>query len=143
MVYMTIKKIQIISNAISFGPMPEPDTEVEQRLTINEKGQVWFSRYQFGDGIGKYELINKEILHISRETAEEIMKTADDVLNANIDLYATDVGVWELTATDACGQKQNKSGSMIYGECEAIDCLCRLIREALRKNDLFLMDGAQ
>ena len=35
--------------------MPEPDTEVEQHLTVNAKGQVWFSaltyeQYELGKG---------------------------------------------------------------------------------------------
>ena len=140
---MTISKIQIISNVIGYGPMPESDTEVEQHLTINDKGQVWFSRYQFGDGFGKYQLMKKEILQITKEAAEEIMKTADDVLNAKDDLFATDVGVWELTATDFSGKEIHKSGSMIYGDCEAINRLCRIIRSALERNDLFLLDGGE
>ena len=140
---MTIRKIQIISNVIGYGPMPEADTEIEQHLTINDKGQVWFSRYQFGDGFGKYQLMKKEIHHIAKEAAEEIMKTADDVLNAQDDLFATDVGVWELTATDYSGTETHKSGSMIYGNCEAINRLCRMIRSALKRNDLFLLDGGE
>ena len=140
---MTIKKIQIISNAISFGPMPEPDTEVEQHLTFNEKGKVWLSRYRFGDGFGKYQLMKKEILQITKEAADEIMKAADDVLNTQDDLFATDVGVWELIATDFSGKEIHKSGSMIYGDCEAINRLCRMIRSALERNDLFLLDGGE
>ena len=140
---MTIRKIQISSNVIGYGPMPESDTEIEQHLTINDKGQVWFSRYQFGDGFGKYQLMKKDILQIAKEAAEEIMKTADDVLNAQDDLFATDVGVWELTATDYSGKETHKSGSMIYGDCVAINRLCRMIRSALERNDLFLLDGGE
>ena len=140
---MTFKKMKLVSNDICYGPMPEPDTEVEQHLTINEKGQVWFSRYRFGDGFGKYQLIKKEILYISQEAAGEIMKIANEVLNDQNDLFVTDVGVWELIATDFSGKETHKSGSLIYGGCEAIDRFCRLIREALKRNDLFLMDGGQ
>ena len=140
---MTIRKIQISSNVIGYGPMPESDTEVEQHLTINDKGQVWLSRYQFGDGFGKYQLMKKEIMQIAKEAAKEIMKAADDVLNAQDDLFATDVGVWELTATDYSGKETHKSGSMIYGDCVAINRLCRIIRCVLERNDLFLLDGGE
>ena len=140
---MAIRKIQISSNVIGYGPMPESDTEVEQHLTINDKGQVWFSRYQFGDGFGNYQLMKKEILQITKEAAEEIMKAADDVLNAQDGLFATDVGVWELIATDFSGKETHKSGSMIYGDCEPINRLCRMIRSALKRNDLFLLDGGE
>ena len=43
-----LKKICIISNNICYGPIPVPSDEVEQRITINEQGRVWFSGYNFG-----------------------------------------------------------------------------------------------
>lgn len=43
-----LKKVRIVSNHICYGPMPEPDEEVEQHLTINNEGRVWFSGYNFG-----------------------------------------------------------------------------------------------
>ena len=45
----TLKKMRIVSNNICYGPMPEPDEEVEQLLTINDEGHVWFSGYKFGN----------------------------------------------------------------------------------------------
>lgn len=39
----TLKKICIVSNNICYRPMPKPDEEVEQHLTINNEGRVWFS----------------------------------------------------------------------------------------------------
>ena len=39
----TLKKIRIVSNNICYGPMPDSDDEVEQHLTINDEGRVWFS----------------------------------------------------------------------------------------------------
>ena len=107
------------------------------------KGRCGSADIDSGDGFGKYQLIKKEILHISQEVAGEIMKIANEVLNDHNDLFATDVGVWELIATDFSGKETYKSGSLIYGGCEAIDRFCRLIREALKRNDLFLMDGGQ
>ena len=44
-----LKKVRILSNNICYGSMPEPDDEVEQHLTINDKGYVWFSGYNFGN----------------------------------------------------------------------------------------------
>lgn len=42
----TLKKVRIVSNNICYGPMPEPDEEIEQHLTINDEGRVWFSGYK-------------------------------------------------------------------------------------------------
>ena len=45
----TLQKIRIVSNSICYGPPPEPEEEVEQHLTINAEGRVWFSSYKFGE----------------------------------------------------------------------------------------------
>ena len=37
----TLQKIRLVSNSICYGPCPEPDDEVEQRLTITSEGKVW------------------------------------------------------------------------------------------------------
>ena len=50
----TLKKMCIVSNAICYGTPPEPEDEVEQHLTINSEGRVWFSDYAFGESFGKY-----------------------------------------------------------------------------------------
>lgn len=42
-------KIRIVSNNICYGPCPEPTDEVEQHITINAEGRVWFSAYNFGE----------------------------------------------------------------------------------------------
>lgn len=41
----TLKKIRIVSNALSYGLEPGHDEEVEQHLSISDIGQVWFSGY--------------------------------------------------------------------------------------------------
>ena len=38
----TLKKVRIVSNNICYGPMPKPDKEVEQHLTVDDEGHVWF-----------------------------------------------------------------------------------------------------
>ncbi len=48
-------KIRIVSNGMGYGPCPEPNDIVEQHITINSDGRVWFSAYAFGEGFGKYE----------------------------------------------------------------------------------------
>lgn len=53
----TLKKMRIVSNNICFDPMSRPDEEVEQHITINNDGRVWFSVYSFGYGEGRYTKI--------------------------------------------------------------------------------------
>ena len=35
-----LKKIQLISNNMGYGPEPEQGEELEQRLTITDKGRI-------------------------------------------------------------------------------------------------------
>ena len=56
------KKIRIVSNCIGYGPRPAADAEVEQRLTINTAGQIWFSAYNYGGGFGHYEKVTTDAL---------------------------------------------------------------------------------
>lgn len=60
----TLKKIRIVSNNICYGPMPDPDDEVEQHLTINDEGRVWFSGYNFGHSGERYEKARSKIFKI-------------------------------------------------------------------------------
>lgn len=136
-----MKKVQIISNCICYGPVPRPNSEIEQRLTINDRGQVWFSRYRYGNGEERYPLINKEYLHIAKEDAEEILKLADEVTKIEDDLFVTDVGYWELTVTDTDTVVAKKAGSLIRTDLESIQKFCDKIREALDRRGLFLLDG--
>lgn len=57
-------KIRIVSNNICYGPCPEPTDEVEQHITINAEGRVWFSSYIFGEEAGKHEKARKKNFNI-------------------------------------------------------------------------------
>ena len=136
-----MKKVQIISNNMCYGPAPRPNTEIEQHLTINEKGQVWFSRYRYGNGETRYPLISKEYLRIAKEDAKEILNLAGEVTKIEDDLFATDVGDWELTFTDTENKTSRKAGSLIDTDLEPIKKFCDKIRRALNRRGLFLLDG--
>ena len=48
-----IREIEIVSDALTMV-MPEPDDEVEQRLTLKRDGTVTLKRFVFGNGINQY-----------------------------------------------------------------------------------------
>ena len=50
-----IKRIQLITNVMGYGLPPEPNEEVEQRITINSSGDVWLSSYNYGEGDFNYD----------------------------------------------------------------------------------------
>lgn len=84
----TLKKIRIVSNNICYGPMPDSDDEVEQHLTINDEGRVWFSGYNFGhsgegyeyvfDGNCKPDVINRIALDYHRVTKIKLQEVPED-----------------------------------------------------------------
>ena len=47
--------MRIVSNNICYSPIPEPDEEVEQHLTINDEGRVWLSGYNLENEGEPYE----------------------------------------------------------------------------------------
>ena len=104
-------------------------------------GQVWFSRYRFGDDMEHHPLIRKEYSRISDEDAKEILKLSEAVINAKRVPDETDTGYWKLTVTDADGEISRKDGSLIYSDSKIIQDLCRSIRRSLKEWNLFLLDG--
>lgn len=63
-------KLRLKSNASSYGPIPEPDAEVEQKLEVSvKKKTARLSCYNFGNG-AKY-LLNQ--VYVRRESEKDIM----------------------------------------------------------------------
>ena len=62
-------KLRLKSNASSYGPIPEPDAEVEQKLEVSvKKKTARLSCYNFGNG-AKY-LLNQ--VYVRRESEKDI-----------------------------------------------------------------------
>ena len=136
-----MKKVQIISNSICYGPAPRPNSEIEQRLTINDRGQVWFSRYRYGNGEERYPLIGKEYMRIAKEDAEEILNLASEMTMLGDDLFVTDTGEWEMIVTDSDSFTTRKAGPLIRTNSEPQQKFCNIIRKTLNRKGLFLLDG--
>ena len=136
-----LKKLQLTSNRICYGPCPEPDDEVEQHLTITANGRVWFSRYCFGEN-GKYRLLQKDTFTISSEAARRIMdECAECFSKINLTEYFTDVGSWNATLTNKDGQVFRISSSLGFDLKTANNSLSNIIRKNLGRDDLYVFDG--
>ncbi len=136
-----LSKIQITSNVLGYGPCPEPDDEIEQRLTINHQGKVWISRYAYGD-VGKYELIQKDTTSINKEQLAFLFEKYTRYFSDKpIMPLATDVGSFELVLTNTESEQFKYKGSII--PCYEIDDkdLSAWTREILDCPHLFVFDG--
>jgi hypothetical protein len=138
----SVKKIQIISNNICYGHCPEPDEEVEQRLTINADGRVWFSGYNFGQGFHNYLCGRRKNFTIGKKAAAPILNAIGTYFSTAHDTtFVTDIGRWDVTITNTEGKPYQYTGS-ICCDFIAVDVdLSDLIRDTLDLPDLFVFDG--
>ena len=137
-----IKSMRLISELIGYGPMPVPDQEVEQRLTLNSRGQLWFSNYLYGDGV-KYKLHHKERRTISSTDAENILQAVSKMF-ASPQTYAliADVGMWRMTLLNEVGQYFEYEGALAsYGENDPLGVISDELRKTLSMPQLAAFDG--
>ena len=140
----TAQKIRIVSNNICYGPTPGPDEEVEQHITINSEGRVWFSAYIFGSGYSEHEKSRSKIFSIGKEAVSKILDAFSAYFSGEyIEVFATDIGVWDLEITNTEGKVYKFRGSLCADlEVDGID-LSDLVREILGMDDLYVFDGNQ
>lgn len=136
-----IKKIRLVSNCICFGPYPEPEDEVEQHLTLNNKGQIWFSSFCFGQGHGKYEKCYTRRMSIDMDKAKYVLNAVASAFENFDPMIVTDVGTWDIEITDTCENNFKYTGSL-YGIIDTYEQnLSDLIRDELQMPELLLFDG--
>ena len=138
----TLKKVRIVSNNICYGPMPQPDDEVEQRLTINCDGRVWFSGYNLGSSREQFQRARTKNYKIEKTLADNLLNAlADHFGNEYYETFSTDVGEWVMEMTNTEGTTYKFSGSL----CADFDYhgtdLSDLVRDTLGMEDLYVFDG--
>ncbi len=138
----TLKKIRIVSNNICYGPRPQPDDEVEQCLTINSEGRIWFSRYIYGDGQEKHPKSRTQNFSINDEATKSIFNAMSAYFgNEYTEIFATDSGNWTMELTNTDDVTYTFKGSL----CSAFEYngedLSDIIREGLGMDELYVFDG--
>lgn len=138
----TLKKMRIVSNNICYGPMPEPDKEVEQHLTINDEGRVWFSGYNFGHGGGRFEKARSRAFKIEKADTDRVLGAVAAYFGKECDeIYATDIGDWEMELTNMEGVTYKFQGPLCVDfDYEGTD-LSDLVRDTVGMDDLYVFDG--
>ena len=138
----TLKKMRIVSNNICYGPMPEPDEEVEQHLTINDEGRVWFSGYNYGRGGERYKKARNHNFKIEKTSINRLFDAITEYFSNGYDeIFATDIGDWVMELTNTDGKTYKFRGSLCADfDYEGTD-LSDLVRETVGMDDLFVFDG--
>lgn len=133
----TFQKFKLISNNICYGPEPDPDDEVEQRLSVKADGGVWLTKYRYGEIDDRPRLLKKEKIPADAETIKRILDTVGRNFEDYDNVLATDVGVWDIELTNTVGKAVHISGSLCP---DSFHGLSDYIREQFGRNDLFLFD---
>lgn len=136
------QKVRIVSNNICYGPPPEPDDEVEQHITINADGRVWFSAYNFSSGFGEHKKARSKIYTIEKSTAAKVLSAIASYFSTDyMEWFATDIGDWNMEITNTEGAAYKFRGSLCCDiEVDGVD-LSDMIRDALGMDDLYVFDG--
>lgn len=137
-----LKKVRIVSNNICYGPMPAPNDEVEQHLTINDEGRVWFSGYNFGHGSERYKKARTKNFKIEKSLADRLLNALAAYFgNEYTEVLATDIGSWVMELTNTEGITYKFRGSL----CADFDYngtdLSDLVRDTVGMADLYVFDG--
>lgn len=133
------KRIRLVSNSIGYGPQPAPDKEVEQRLTIASDGRVFYSSYNYGDGI-KYHKTRSASGKIAAETAKQLLEQVGNFFaSPETDLSACDAGCWVLAITNTDDMTFLFRGALCCTDFDLSE-IASSIREALDMPQLYLFD---
>ena len=135
-------RIKLEANCLGYGPCPEPEDIVEQHLTVNAAGRVWFHEYQFGHVPGRYEMRSKQIGSIDSCAAKELINTVAEYFRHDYEnIFATDIGQWTLQIVNSEKEIFTVSGSLCAElRVDGVD-LSDLLRKTVGIETLFAFDG--
>lgn len=167
-----IHSILLISNDFGYGRFPKPWEEIEQHLSISETGEVRLNGYGWSFGEDEAEMFDSPELQAWLEThtlatpnsngyrklySKRIrISPADARLLLSVvglmlehplpDEVVTDVGSWELTATDVEGKKHKDFGPLYESVTRDMERMygfqiSPLFRRILGMDNLLLFDG--
>ena len=131
------RKITIFSDGVCYGPAPEDSEELQQRLTINDRGDVYITYYNW-----QSKTLRKERFVIPFCDAIEIIQKTNRLFAvSDPTLKVTDVGSWKLTIQNDEGNDYKFSGSLLSDTDPMLIDLSCIIRNALNRNNLLVFDG--
>lgn len=138
-----IKKIKIISNTMSYEYCLEPDDEIEQHITIESDGHIWFSAYIFEKRKdSRYKKSRMNNFKIKPFIAEEIISAVSSYFtNDSIQVFRKNTAVWSMEIINKEGKIYKLKGSICPDfENYGVE-ISNLIRSSLKMPDLYLFDG--
>ena len=123
-----------------FSPTEQKSSELEQRLTINNKGQAWFSAYAFDNM--EYKKTRKEVFSVDKKSVKFLFNLIEKFFSVKRDIPKVlegDICNIELTNTD--GEVFPYTGFL--GSWYEVDNynLSEVLRNVTGMLDLYAFDG--
>lgn len=123
-----------------FSPTEQKSTELEQRITINNKGQVWFSAYAFENM--EYRKTRKEVFTADKKGVRFLFELIEEFFSKKQEIPKVlegDICNIELTNTD--GEIFSFKGFL--GDWYFVDdySLSDVLRDVTGMMDLYAFDG--
>jgi len=140
----TLMSIGIDSHNFSYWRLPCSEQEIRQYLNINEDGCVCFSAYKstHGDFSEDETEVRSIALRLGASQSSQLLEAFSDYFsNPYREIFATDIGTWDLELTNTEGKIYRYHGSLCARlEVAGLD-LSDFVRETLGIENLFVLDG--
>lgn len=133
-----MKRIHLVTSILQYGPAPEEDEVIEQRLSLNIEGRLVLSSHTYTGAV-----IKRQTKKVPKEIAQQAIEEIADHFRAIEFLEMIfDAGYWDLKMTSQTGEMHQLYGpttESLNGQKAISD----RIRELLGMKELFLFDGGQ
>lgn len=139
---MKIIKLILYSDAKGHGSKPGINEEVSQRLTVMHDGHIWFTGYDYGDGLHSRKIIRRQRVNIGKEKAESLLELMREFFFENsFKPCSTNHDWWSIILIDEDGteHKFNVSavGNVILKEID----MTQYMRNIIPIQGMFLFDN--
>lgn len=116
--------------------------EVEQHLTINDEGRIWFSGYNLGHSGERYEKARSKNFKIEKAATDRLLCAIAAYFGNEYDeIFATDIGNWKMELINTEGTVYKFRGSLCADfDYESID-LSDFVCDTVGMDDLYVFDG--
>lgn len=132
-----IKQLRIISQHGTYWNRLLPYDESEQRLTINDRGQVWLTRYdRASNPFDPDQLLSKQYFRLSKSSVKLIIDVATDFFVQYKHRIIRDAPIWYADLVNTDGKMLYTDGPQSYHEPPVTHSLTETIRRELRIPDL-------
>lgn len=129
------RKITLITNMITDVNLLNPEGEIEQRITITENGDIWFTSYVYG--VSHYEKERQINYKVDKNRVGKLLNIVAAYFTDEFDtVFIEASGQWDLSITNKDGEifvfKGSLSDQMIH--------LSNQLRSFIPIKELYLFD---